>query len=411
MLYDYDLLIGGGGLAGNCLALALKDCGLKIAIIEAVSREQLQNSPAGDRALALAAGTVALLDDLGAWQQAKKHAAAIEHIHVSDKGHFGKTRLSAKQQGVEALGYVITARDIESHVAQLVADAGITQICPARIIGLSTSSEAVHVSLHSDQDLPDFKNEDGLNLTARLLVGADGGESTIRKLLEIAQHRTDYGQTALVTTVKTYLPHQNTAYERFTEFGPLAVLPLKKHLASVVWTRSHEQAADLMAYGEKEFMAQLQECFGYRLGELTLAAPRRAFPLTLIRAEQMLAQRTVIIGNAVHQLHPVAGQGFNLGLRDVVQLAQMLKTQQQQGGDIGADEFLQNYAKLRLKDHDRVIHLTDSLVKIFSTPTLSIAAARNLGLTLLDHIPAAKNLLARQAMGLMANLPIPNVES
>lgn len=403
MLYDYDLLIGGGGLAGNCLALALKDCGLKIAIIEACSREQLHNSPAGDRALALAAGTVALLEDLRAWQSVKQHATPIEHIHVSDQGHFGKTRLSAKQEGVEALGYVITAREIESQVAQLVVDAGITQLCPARIIGLSASSEAVHVSLQQDSE--------SVNLTAKLLVGADGGESTIRKLLEIAQHKTDYGQTAIVTTVKTFLPHHNTAYERFTAFGPLALLPQGKYQASVVWTRSHEQAADLMACSEKDFISELQNCFGYRLGELTLAAPRRAFPLTLIRAEQMLAQRTVIIGNAVHQLHPVAGQGFNLGLRDVVQLAQMLISQQQQDEDIGAANFLQQYAKLRQQDHDRVINLTDSLVKLFSTPHLSIAAVRNIGLTLLDHIPAAKKLLARQAMGLMANLPATKPES
>ena len=398
MLYDYDLLIGGGGLAGNCLALALKDCGLKIAIIEACSREQLHNSPAGDRALALAAGTVSLLENLGVWQAVKHKACAIEHIHVSDQGHFGKTRLSAAKEGVDALGYVITARDIESHVAQWVADAKIAQLCPARIVGLSANSDAVHVSLQQGCE--------SVNLTAKLLVGADGGESTIRKLLEISQQKTDYGQTAIVTTVKTFRSHHNVAYERFTAFGPLALLPLRSYQASVVWTRSHEQAADLMACSEKEFIRQLQDCFGYRLGELTLAAPRRAFPLTLIRAEQMLAERTVIIGNAVHQLHPVAGQGFNLGLRDVVQLAQMLITQQQQGADMGDGEFLNSYAKLRQQDHDRVIKLTDSLVKIFSTSHLSIAAVRNIGLTVLDHIPAAKNLLAWQAMGLMTSLPI-----
>jgi 2-octaprenyl-6-methoxyphenol hydroxylase len=391
MLYDYDLLIGGGGLAGNCLALALKDCGLKIAIIEACSREQLHNSPAGDRALALAAGTVAKLEELGVWQAVKKQATAIKHIHVSDQGHFGKTRLSAQQEGVEALGYVITARDIESHVAKLVAEAGISQYCPARIIGLSSDSHAVHVSLR--------QADESVNLTAKLLVGADGGESTVRKLLEIPQHKTDYGQTAIVTTVKTFLPHQNTAYERFTAFGPLALLPQGNYQASVVWTRSHEQAADLMACSEKYVITQLQDCFGYRLGELTLAAPRRAFPLTLIRAEQMMAERTVIIGNAVHQLHPVAGQGFNLGLRDVVQLADMLMTEQKNARDVGAADFLQHYAKLRQQDHNRVINLTDSLVKLFSTPSLPIAAARNIGLALLDHIPPAKKLLARQAMG------------
>ena len=389
MNYDYDLLIGGGGLAGNCLALALKDSGLKIAIIEAQSREQLQNSPAGDRALALAAGTVTLLDALGAWQGAKAYATAIQHIHVSDQGHFGKTRLSAEKEGVEALGYVIAARHLENHVAHLVAEAKIPLYCPARIVGLSSSHEAVHVSLQHQHE--------SLNLTAKLLVGADGGDSTIRKLLEIAQQKTDYAQTALVTSVKTFLPLKNTAYERFTNSGPLAILPQGDYQASVVWTRTHEQAADLLACGEKEFLTQLQACFGYRLGELNLAAPRRAFPLSLIRAEKMIAQRTVIIGNAAHQLHPVAGQGFNLGLRDVVQLAQSLIAET--NADIGAADFLQRYAKLRQTDHDRVIYFTDNLVKFFSTSHLSIVTARNLGLTLLDHLPAAKTLLARHAMG------------
>jgi 2-octaprenyl-6-methoxyphenol hydroxylase len=394
MLYDYDLLIGGGGLAGNCLALALKDCGLKIAIIEAYTREQLHHSAAGDRALALAAGTVKALDELGAWQALKAKACAIEKIHVSDRGHFGKTRLSAQQERVDALGYVITARNIESHVAQLVADAGIEHYCPARIIGLSSSAEAVHVCLQ--------QGEESVNLTAKLLVGADGGESTVRKLLEIVQQKSDYGQTAIVTTVNTFLPLKNTAYERFTAFGPLALLPQGNYQASVVWTRSHEQAADLMACSETAFIRELQDCFGYYLGELTLAAPRRAFPLTLIRAEQMISERVAIIGNAVHQLHPVAGQGFNLGLRDVVQLAEMLKTAHRQNSDIGSQELLQRYAKLRQQDHARVIQLTDSLVKIFSTPNLALAAARNVGLALLDTLPAVKKRLARQAMGFTA---------
>lgn len=397
MQHDYDLVIAGGGLAGNCLALALKETGLKIAIIEASTREQLHDSPAGDRALALAAGTVKMLEALGIWQGITQAATAIKNIHISDQGHFGKTRLSAQKEKVVALGYVITARDIETHVAKLVTDANIELICPARLVGLMAGSDAVNISLK--------RGDEPLNISAKLLVGADGGNSSVRKLLEIPQHVTEYGQTALVTTVKSSLPHNNTAFERFTASGPLALLPVDDDHCAVVWTRSSEDAEALMSGSEADFLTELQQCFGYKLGVLSLAAPRRAFPLSLIRAERMIADRTVIIGNAVHQLHPVAGQGFNLGLRDVVQLAEMIIKQHQENQDIGAADCLMAYAEARQKDHDQTIGFTNSVVRIFSNDWLALAAVRNVGLAVLDHIPAAKTWLARHAMGLAGRLP------
>jgi len=397
MQHDYDVLIVGGGLAGNCLALALKDSGLRLAVIEASTREQLQNSPAGDRALALSAGTVKLLQALNVWDGISGLATAIKDIHISDQGHFGKARLSSKKQGVDALGYVICARDIEGHVAELVQQAGIEQICPARVMGLMSGLESVNVTLKQD--------EKSISLSARLLVGADGGQSSVRKLLEISQQVTEYGQTALVTTIKSSLPHHNVAYERFTTSGPLAMLPVNDEECSVVWTRSHEEADDLMAINEADFIARLQDNFGYQLGALTLSAPRRAFPLSLIRADSMVVGRTVIIGNAVHQLHPVAGQGFNLGIRDVVQLAEMLQQQHQNDADVGDKALLKQYAENRQKDHDYTIGFTDNVVKIFSSDWLPMAAARSLSLAVLDHIPTAKAVLAKHAMGLAGRLP------
>ncbi|MCK9605111.1 MAG: 2-octaprenyl-6-methoxyphenyl hydroxylase [Methylomonas sp.] len=397
MQQHYDLIIVGAGLAGNCLALALKNSGLRMAIVEAAGRQQLRDSPAGDRALALAAGTVRLLDALGAWQGVAGKATAIKNIHISDRGHFGKTRLSALEQGVDALGYVIAARDIEEHLAQLVEQTAVTCLYETRVAGLMSGNDAVNVSLK--------QHNQSLNLTAQLLVGADGGQSTVRKLLDIPQQITEYGQTALVTTVQAGLPHLNTAYERFTAQGPLALLPVAGRQMSVVWTREHEQAEALMASGEAEFMAELQACFGYRLGELKLAAPRRAFPLSLIRAESMVSGRAVIIGNAVHQLHPVAGQGFNLGIRDVAELAERVLGQQQRQGDIGGADLLSAYAKQRIADHNRTIGFTNNVVRIFSNDWLPVAALRNTGLAFLDHLPFAKKLLARHAMGLAKPLP------
>ena len=397
MQNHYDLIIVGAGLAGNCLALALKNSSIKIAIIEAASREQLKCSPAGDRALALAAGTVQLLQSLDAWEGVADKATAIKHIHISDRGHFGKTRLSTAEQNIDALGYVIAARDIEEHLADLVAQTDATCLYETRVVGLMSGNEEINVSLK--------QRNQSLNLTAQLLVGADGGQSTVRHLLDIPQQVSDYGQTALVTSVQSTLPNQNTAYERFTEQGPLALLPIASKQASVVWTRSQEQAEALMAGGEAEFLAELQACFGYRLGALKLIAPRRAFPLSLIRAESMVSGRAVIIGNAVHQLHPVAGQGFNLGVRDVSQLAELLIKQHQHQADLGALDLLSHFAKLRRQDHNKTIGFTNNVVRIFSNDWLPVAALRNTGLALLDHLPFAKQLLARHAMGLADPLP------
>jgi 2-octaprenyl-6-methoxyphenol hydroxylase len=388
---DYDLVIVGGGLAGNCLALALKNSGLKIAIIEAQERDVLQNSALGDRALALAAGTVDALKALNLWQDIEHAATPIKEIHISDKGHFGKARLSAKKENVAALGYVISARDLETHIAsQIVTAENVTLYCPARIMGLIADENAAFVSLKYQ--------DESLNLKAKLVVGADGGNSSVRQLLNISQQIFDYGQTALVTTITASKTHHNVAYERFTSSGPLALLPMGTNDCAVVWTRKTDDAQALISGNETDFMTQLQTCFGWRLGELKLSAPRRAFPLSLIQANSMISQRAVIIGNAAHQLHPVAGQGFNLGLRDVVVLAEMLQAQNETG-DIGATAFLKRFSQLRQTDQSRTIQFTNAVVQIFSNEWLALAAARNVGLALLDVLPFAKNVLARHAMG------------
>ena len=394
MQQEYDLVIVGSGLAGNCLALMLKNTGLRIAIVEAATREQLHASPAGDRALALAAGTVQILDSLGLWQGISKTATAIKQIHISDQGHFGKTRLSAQKEHVEALGYVISARDIETHIADLVSESSIELIAPARVVGLMSSDNEIFINLK--------QGTESLNITAKLLVGADGGLSSVRQLMGITQKVTEYGQTALVTTIKSTLANNNTAFERFTTSGPLALLPIGSHECSVVWTRKDEDANALMLGSEADFVNELQQCFGYKLGQLSLTAPRRAFPLSLIRAEKMVVDRTVIIGNAAHQLHPVAGQGFNLGFRDVVQLADQLTEQHETNKDIGSAHFLNTYANNRKKDHDRTIGFTNTVVNVFSNEWLALVTARNIGLTVLDYVPFAKSTLTRHAMGMAA---------
>lgn len=391
MQYDYDLLIVGGGLVGGSLALALKNAPLRIGVVEALTAERRLTAASGERALALSRGTAQILEKLGVWGEVAGQAMPIRHIHVSDRGHFGKARLHAADQGVDALGYVALARVLESAVEHGLQGLDVDRLCPARIMGIQSGRDAVCVMLK--------RGEEDINLTARLVVAADGGNSTVRKLLGIEQEVRDYGQTAIVTEVRTEYDNQATAYERFTVNGPLAMLPLEKRKASVVWTLPPERAAEVLEWSDAEFIAQLQHEFGYWLGRIESASARQGFPLKLIRAEKMAAERVVLIGNAMHQLHPVAGQGFNLGCRDAAILARRLLDQLALRRDIGAHAFLEHYVLARAEDLGKVIRFTDSLVRIFSNDSPPVAFARNAALIVLDRLPAAKRILARHAMG------------
>lgn len=388
---EFDIVVAGGGLTGACLALALKDSGFNMALVEAQTPAQMAALPAADRALALAAGSVEQLDRLGIWREIERTATPIKRIHVSDRGHFGKVRLSAEQEGVTALGYVLAARDLEGRAAEMVRRTPVRVLSPARITGAIAGREAVHLSLK--------QGDRAFNVTAGLLIGADGGNSSVRRLLEIPERIFDYGQTALITTVGSSLPNRHTAYERFTESGPLALLPAGTRNSAVIWTRTHAEADGLMAGGDDDFLAELQRCFGYRLGRLTLTAPKKAFPVPLIYAETQASRRAVVIGNAAQQLHPVAGQGFNLGLRDALELADHLARARRDGADIGAEATLQAYVRHRRRDRDRTIFFTDRLVQLFSSGGPVTTLARNAGMVVLDQLPAAKSLLARFAMG------------
>lgn len=393
--FECDVAIVGGGLAGTALALALSRTPLRVLVIEAVTDQARLASGAGDRALALALGTVELLDGLGLWAGARDNAAPILDIHVSDRGHFGKTRISARQEKVSALGYVIAARELERQAMAAMDSLAIPRIQPGRVIGAKAGTEHMCIIVRQADDSE-------CHVNAKLLVGADGGDSSVRRLLDIGETVTDYGQVAVTSVVKPERDPRGVAFERFTPEGPLAMLPTENRCCALVWTRKPEQAAALTALSDEHFTAALQQAFGHWLGRLTLCAPRRAFPLRLIRADNLTAARAALIGNAAHQLHPIAGQGFNLGLRDAMRLAEMLAAA---SDDVGAPALLQRFAADRSKDHDRVIGFTDSMVKWFSNEQPVATVARNIGMVLLDHLPVAKHWLARQAMGRLWRSP------
>ncbi|MCI0666573.1 MAG: 2-octaprenyl-6-methoxyphenyl hydroxylase [Methylococcaceae bacterium] len=394
---DYDIVIIGGGLSGGSLALALQGSGYRIAVVEAFSDEQRRSLPAGDRALALSCGTVCHLKSLGLWDELQQHSAAILDIHISDRGHFGKTRLSARTEGVEALGYVIAARILEDRIASALEISDIERICPARLTSFKPARDSISLTLR--------KETSDLTLSTRLLVGADGVNSSVRCFLNIGQETRDYHQTAIVTQVRPDIDPAGAAFERFTATGPLAMLPTLDRGCSVVWTQTSAAAEQIMALDDKDFLTRLQNTFGFRLGRLTLESKRVQFPLKLVRAKAMIGPRSVLVGNTVHQLHPVAGQGFNLGMRDVALLAERIRDDLGKDRDPGGNRLLNAYAASRTKDHETLIRFTDGLVRIFSNEWLPLIGARGLGLLGLDRCYWGKHLFTRYAMGLGGRLP------
>ncbi len=395
----FDIIIIGGGLAGASLACALKDTPLKIAVVEAFALNTDSQPSYDDRTVALSYGSRCIFDAMGLWSSLAPYAEAINTIHISDRGHFGVTRLSKEQEGVEALGYVLENRSIGQQLYAAMKDAkNISLFCPAQLISLQQDAEngeekASIEILVEDEGQPQ-------TLTAALLVAADGNHSQVMQLLNIGSSRKNYQQSALITNITPGKKHDNVAYERFTDTGPLAFLPMTKNRCSVVWTLSSKRAEALHALDEKDFMAQLQQRFGFRLGQFKKIGKRHVYPLFLQSATQMAQGRVAIIGNAAHSVHPVAGQGFNLALRDVALLAELMIDNKQANVDIGSPTMLQQYVSLREADIKRVYRFTDVLVKTFSNSFAPLAHMRSLGLLMVDVLPDIKHQLAMQSMGL-----------
>ncbi len=412
----FDLIIIGGGMAGASLACALKnvatDTPLKIAVVEAFELNTDSQPSYDDRTVALSYGSRCIFDSMGLWSSLEPYAEAINTIHISDRGHFGVTRISKEQEGVEALGYVLENRAIGQRLYAAMNDgqsdssndvtndnsrvSSIRLFCPARLTKLQQDEKQVSVEI--------LINDKQQVLHGKLLVAADGNNSQVMQLLAIGSSRQSYDQVALITNVTPGKKHDNIAYERFTDTGPLAFLPMQQNRCSVVWTLSPEQADYLYALDEVDFLAQLQQRFGYRLGQFKKVGTRHIYPLFLQCATQMVHGRVAIIGNAAHSVHPVAGQGFNLALRDIALLSELIVETRQTSNDIGQQAMLQEYARLREQDVKRVYRFTDTLVKTFSNAIRPLAHLRSLSLLLVDIIPDIKHQLARQSMGLNGRL-------
>ncbi|MFC3908274.1 2-octaprenyl-6-methoxyphenyl hydroxylase [Legionella dresdenensis] len=380
-----DILIVGGGLTGAALNLALAGRGLSIRLIETNSFDTRLSPDFDARTIALSPASVRILQMLKVWPLLESHATAINTIHVSDQYHFGTVNLQAKQN--HSLGYVVEMQQINRALHQLLDPATI--MAPASLIELDVNSAVATIE----------QNGRASRIKAKLIVAADGVHSSVRTLANMKVNVKDYQQQAIVANIGLNRSHHNYAYERFTANGPLALLPMSEQRASLVWAVKPERAHELLKLDETQFLKQLQLTFGYKAGRFIKAGKRFVYPLRQAIMPIQAAWPLVFVGNAAHTLHPVAGQGFNLGLRDVATLAQCLIK------DGLSAIMLGNYQQMRRYDQQATARFTDSLIAVFTNKIPGFGMARSLGLMAVDNLPGLKALLTRHARGFAGTVP------
>lgn len=382
---EIDILIIGGGLIGATLMLALRDLGYSCLLVEHKLFEDKISPDFDARSLALSPASVNILSMLGIWPLLKNHATPIHHIHVSDQYHFGSSRLHATPDN--PLGYVIEMFYLNNIFHQLLNKEHI--LAPATLVHLDTNEQRATLRTPGGECL----------VKAQLIVAADGAESIVRSLSKLPARIKKYNQQAIVANIGLAKKHGHQAFERFTNDGPLAMLPLQEQKMSLVWAMQPTQCNELLAASDDVFLNKLQKTFGYRLGRLVKVGARVSFPLQQVTMPQQIKWPLVFVGNAAHTLHPVAGQGFNLGLRDVAALAQSIV---QHGL---SQKMLEDYWQLRKDDQKNIIGFTDSLIKLFTSRIPGVALARNLGLIALDNSIFLKKYLSRHAQGYSGIIP------
>lgn len=389
-LPHYDIAIVGGGLAGASMALALAPLPLSIALIDSVPAAKQVQASYDARSVALAHSSCQIYQALKVLPAIQQQGEAITKVHVSEQGQFGFTRISARELELSALGYVIEIPQLLFILSQALASAtNVTRIAPA------TVASVAQVTPHQQR----LQLTDHTPLTASLVIAADGVHSPLRQQLGWPVKQMDYHQHAFVANLTLNRPHNNVAYERFTPQGPLALLPLHEKMMTLVCTVPTEQLAFMRGLPDREFLAFLRQQLGYRVGRFEKIGQRTTFPLQLLQATQQYQPGIVALGNAAHNLHPIAAQGFNLGLRDVACLAQVLTTACQKQQAISDETLLQEYWQLRQQDQQKTIRFSHGLVSLFMTEFPGIRFARNMGMLGLDMLPMGKPWFARYGMG------------
>jgi 2-octaprenyl-6-methoxyphenol hydroxylase len=389
-----DIAIVGGGMVGASLAAALAPLGLKVSLVEAVAHDSALQPSFDERTTALSNGSRRILEALGVWPGVEELATPIRKIHVSEKGRFGFARIDAAEQGLTAMGYVVPNRALGAALwSRLRENSAIEVCCPAELKRITPGERSVVL------EVAGVGRADAV-IETKLVVAADGAQSAVRSAFGIDAESRDYEQTAVITTVLPQRFHDNVAFERFTDSGPLALLPLEGGRCTLVLTLSRATAQAAMAWSDGEFLAEVQRRFGFRLGRFLKVGRRVSYPLMLTRAARTSTGRCVIIGNAAQGLHPIAGMGFNLGLRDVASLAELIADRRSEPDfDPGASSLLADYDAWRAADRGGVIAFTDGLVRMFANPSSTVQLLRNVGLLVFDLLPPAKAALSRLSTG------------
>ncbi len=399
-----EVIIVGGGMVGLSLALMLAKANIAVKLLEAIKYPNYDDanlapyhSSFDARNSALSRRSVQIYQELGLWHALQAHATPILEVHITEQGSFGKARLKAEQEKVESFGQVIE----NAWLGRVL----LTEVRKQPLIELIDGVQVTSLTQDTDQALIEaIRGEEHLSLQAKLVIAADGRDSFCRKALGIGASEHDYDQVAIVTTVQTSKPHNHVGFERFSHLGPLALLPLPgEYRRSVVWpVKKGTEGEWLGDENDQHFLDALQETYGDRAGKFQKTGKRFSFPLSQVLAEKQAVGRVVLMGNAAHTIHPVAGQGFNLCMRDAYVLVRYLTEQLAQSDDIGQPSMLLAYEQARLTDQQRVIKFCDSVVRGFSNQNPILKFIRNTGLLAFDTIPGIKPLVANYAMGLKA---------
>lgn len=389
-----NVLVVGGGLVGASLAIALDAAGCRVTLVEAAAPRTDAQPSYDERNLALARATVNGLETIGVWPLAAAQATPIRHIHVSRAGEFGSARLDASKHGVDALGWTLPARELGAALLRrLDSCQRLIRLAPASLTGLTKFEDGWRAEVKTTEGVQ--------HIDASLLVGADGTESFVRAQVGIEAETHDYEQTLFVCTVTPERDPANRAWERFSDEGPIAMLPLAERRCGLVLTVASDEAAEVMALNDADFIALAQRRFGWRLGRLSRPGKRHPYAIRRVAARHVIAPRAVLVGNAAQTVHPIGAQGFNLGLRDALTLSELIA----ETADPGSDHMLERYAERRAPDREGTMTMSHDLVRFACMPQPWLAPFRSLALLAYDRVPPLQRALAKRGMGFRGEPP------
>ena len=385
-----DIIIVGAGMVGSAAALSLARQGYKITLIEASEIPQWSEDEYGLRVSAISAASERLLMDIGAWQKiAERRVSPYESMHVWDASGTASLDFNAADSGQACLGYIVENNLINTCLLeQINGMPNVKLINGARLSGMTWLDDCVEVKLDS-----------GNEIRATLIIAADGGNSQVRAHCGIGSSTHDYQQTGIVTRVRTSLSHEYTAWQRFLPTGPLAFLPLADGSCSIVWSADKEFAEELLALDDEVFSQHLAEAFEHRLGDVELLSSRAGFPLILANADSYSTERVVLLGDAAHRVHPLAGQGVNLGFQDVIDLTSILFEAVQNGRDLADPLYLRKYSRRRRADAGMMLAGMDGIQRVFTSQHKSVQKSRNLAMDLINCLPGLKQFFVNRALG------------